>query len=58
MESKVFIYSTWKISIYYLIGVVVALTKHLMEVMYECVHMMVKGITYPLGHIGMGFINY
>ena len=57
MESKYLFYSTRKISICYLVGVVVALTKHHMEVMYECMHMMVKGITYPLGHIGMGFIN-
>ena len=35
-----------------------ALTKHHMEIMYGCMQMMVKGITYPLGHIGIGFIIY
>ena len=52
-SPKYFFYSTWKISIYYLVGVFVALTKHHMEVMYGCMHMMVKGISYPMVHIGI-----
>ena len=53
-----FIYSTWKISIYYLLGVFVTLTKHHMEVMYGCMQMMLKCTPYPLGHIGSGGIIY
>ena len=34
----------------------VALTKHHMEVIYGCMQMMLKCITYPLGLIGMVFI--
>ena len=34
-------------------GIVVALTKYHMEVMYGCMQMMLKGIPYPLGHIGI-----
>ena len=51
-------YSTWNISICYLIGAFVALTKHHMEVMYGCMQMMLKGITWPVGHIGIDLINY
>ena len=53
-----FIYSTWKISIFYLIGVFVALTKHHMEVTYGCMQMMLQCITYPVGHIGIDLIKY
>ena len=55
-SPKHFFYSTWKISIYYLVGVFVILTKHYMEVSYGCMQMVLKGITYPLGHIGSGGI--
>jgi hypothetical protein len=59
MGSKVLLfYSTWKISIYYLIGAFVALTKHHMEVMYGCMQLMSKCITYPLGHMGIVLIVY
>ena len=53
-----FTYSTWKISISYLIGAFVVLTKHHMEVFYGCMQMMFKGIIDPLGYIGIGFIIY